>query len=65
MNGAKWAALTCIQVQGHAGIVEVRLNRPRKMNAINSVMENEFYSVLADCEHMDDVKCVLLTAGGC
>jgi enoyl-CoA hydratase/carnithine racemase len=64
MNGAKWAALTCIQVKRHAGIVEVRLNRPKKMNAINSVMENEFYSVLADCERMDDVKCVLLTAEG-
>jgi 2-(1,2-epoxy-1,2-dihydrophenyl)acetyl-CoA isomerase len=34
------------------------------MNAINSGMEKEFYSVLADCNRIDDVKCVLLTAEG-
>ena len=35
-----------------------------KMNAISSAMEKEFYSLLADCDRMDDVKCVLLTAEG-
>ena len=64
MVDAKWDAMTCVQVKRRASIVEVRLNRPRKMNAINSTMEKEFYSVLADCDRMDDVKCVVLTAEG-
>ena len=64
MADAKWAAMTCVQVKRRASIVEVRLNRPEKMNAINSTMEKEFYSVLADCDRMDDVKCVVLTAEG-
>ena len=34
------------------------------MNSINSTMENEFYSVLADCDRMADVRCVVLTAEG-
>ncbi len=61
---AKWNAMTCVRVTRRAGIVEVRLNRPEKMNAINSTMEKEIYSVLADCDRMDDVKCVVLTAEG-
>ncbi len=64
MADAKWDAMTCVKVNRRASIVEVRLNRPEKMNAINSTMEKEFYSVLADCDHMDDVKCVVLTAEG-
>ena len=64
MVDAKWDAMTCVQVKRRANIVEVRLNRPEKMNAINSTMEKEFYSVLADCDRMDDVKCVVLTAEG-
>lgn len=64
MVEAKWDAMTCVQVKRRANIVEVRLNRPEKMNAINSTMEKEFYSVLADCDRMDDVKCVVLTAEG-
>ena len=64
MVDAKWDAMTCVQVKRQASIVEVRLNRPEKMNAINSTMEKEFYSVLADCDRMDDVKCVVLTAEG-
>ena len=61
---ANWSAMTCVQVKQLASIVEVRLNRPEKMNAINSSMEKEFYSILADCDRMDDVKCVVLTAEG-
>ena len=64
MVDAKWDAMTCVQVKRRANIVEVRLNRPEKMNAINSTMEKEFYAVLADCDRMDDVKCVVLTAEG-
>ena len=64
MVDAKWAAMTCVRVERLASIVKVRLNRPEKMNAINSTMENEFYSVLADCDRLDDVKCVVLTAEG-
>ncbi len=64
MVDAKWAAMTCVRVERRASIVTVRLNRPEKMNAINSTMEKEFYSVLADCDRMDEVKCVVLTAEG-
>ena len=56
--------MTCVRVERRASIVKVRLNRPEKMNAINSTMEKEFYSVLADCDRLDDVKCVVLTAEG-
>jgi enoyl-CoA hydratase/carnithine racemase len=64
MPETHWAAMTCLKVQRQASIVIVRLNRPEKMNAINSTMEKEFYSILADCDRMDDVKCVVLTAEG-
>jgi len=64
LTETKWAALQYVKVQRTASIVKVRLNRPEKMNAINSGMEKEFYSVLADCDRMDDVKCVVLTAEG-
>lgn len=60
----QWALMTCIKVERADGIVTVRLNRPNKMNAINSVMEKEFYSILGDCEKLDDIKCVLLCAEG-
>lgn len=59
-----WAVMTCIAVETHASIVVVRLNRPEKMNAINSTMEKEFYSVLSQCNQMDEVKCVVLLAEG-
>jgi enoyl-CoA hydratase/carnithine racemase len=64
MPETNWTAMTCLKVQRQAGIVTVRLNRPEKMNAINSTMENEFYSVLSECDRMDDIKCVVLAAEG-
>lgn len=64
MTESKWASMSCIKAERDAYIVKVRLNRPEKMNAINSTMEKEFYAVLADCERMEDVKCVVLTAAG-
>jgi enoyl-CoA hydratase/carnithine racemase len=49
----------------HAGaIVTIRLNRPRVVNAINSVMEKELYATLRACDADEKVKCVLLTAEG-
>ena len=59
-----WDALTCVKVQRVDNIVQVRLNRPEKMNAISSTMENEFYAVLADCERLENVRCVFLSAEG-
>ena len=50
MAEANWVSMTCLKVERVADIVKVRLNRPEKMNAINSTMEKEFYSVLADCD---------------
>ncbi len=64
MPESDWSDLTCVKVQRRSSIVSVRLNRPEKMNAINSAMEKEFYSVLADCDRMDDIMCVVLTAEG-
>lgn len=64
MAEANWVSMTCLKVERVADIVKVRLNRPEKMNAINSTMEKEFYSVLADCDALDDVKCVVLSAEG-
>ncbi len=64
MPEADWAGMTCVKVQRHTSIVTVRLDRPEKMNAINSTMEKEFYSILADCDRMDDIKCVVLTSEG-
>lgn len=64
MAESNWSSMTCIRVERLGDIVKVQLNRPEKMNAINSTMEKEFYSVLADCEVLDDVKCVVLVAAG-
>ena len=64
MSQAKWNSMSAIKVEQVANIVKVRLNRPEKMNAISSTMEKEFYAVLADCERMEEVKCVVLTAEG-
>jgi len=64
MVESDWARFTCIKVESRADVVVVRLNRPDKLNAINSTMEKEFYSLLADCEKLPSVKCVLLCAAG-
>lgn len=64
MAETAWSELEFVVVRRLGGIVTVRLNRPAKMNAINSGMEKEFYSVLADCNRIDSVKCVLLCAAG-
>lgn len=64
MAETDWSELEFVVVRRLGGIVTVRLNRPAKMNAINSGMEKEFYSVLADCNRIDSVKCVLLCAAG-
>ena len=64
MSQAKWNSMSAIKVEQVVNIVKVRLNRPEKMNAINSAMEKEFYAVLADCERMEEVKCVVLTGEG-
>src|SRR3546814_11398800 len=60
----EWPAMTSIVVEQDGPIGKVRLNRPQKMNAINSAMETGFYSVLEECERRDDVKCVVLAAAG-
>lgn len=64
MSETGWPEMEFLVVRRRGGIVTVRFNRPAKMNAINSGMEKEFYSVLADCNRIDDVKCVLLSAEG-
>jgi enoyl-CoA hydratase/carnithine racemase len=64
MNTAPWADLTAIKAERAGAIVQVRLNRPKAVNAINSTLETEFYRVLKDCDADNTVKCVVLTAEG-
>lgn len=48
----------------HDAIAEIRLNRPEKLNAINSEMLDGLASALDRAEADDDVRVVLLTGAG-
>ena len=46
------------------GVVVVRLNRPRSLNAVNEAMQTELRDVLADLAGEDSARAVVLTGAG-
>ncbi len=47
-----------------AGVAYVTLNRPKQLNAFNSVMQRELRSLWRGLRRHDDVRCVVLTGAG-
>lgn len=46
------------------GILTVTINRPDKMNAINSDVMSELGAVMKDAEHNDEIKGIIITGAG-
>ena len=46
------------------GVAYVTLNRPKQLNAFNSVMQQELKSLWRGLRRHDDVRCVVLTGAG-
>lgn len=53
-----------IVVECGEGVMELRLNRPEKMNAVTAAMTSELGAALARAADDSGVRCVLLTAAG-
>ena len=53
-----------IVVECVEGVMELRLNRPEKMNAVTTAMTSELGAALARAADDSGVRCVLLTAAG-
>jgi len=51
-----------LEREGH--IATIRLNRPDKHNAINSVMSREMIDALDALEADDDIRVIILTGAG-
>ena len=52
-------------VENHAGVVEVRLNRPKKRNAMNQALWREVGRCFTEVLPYDkNCRCVLLTGAG-
>ena len=54
--------LTLIEKKDGVGIIT--LNRPAKLNALNSALTQEIHKALTDFEEADDVKVVIMTGAG-
>lgn len=54
------AALLIVE-RPEEGIAVIRLNRPRAMNAMNSVMVAEFHAALAEIDRDESIRVVVLT----
>jgi enoyl-CoA hydratase/carnithine racemase len=53
-----------IILERDAHVATIRLNRPDKHNAINSVMSREMIEALGAVEADDDVRVIILTGAG-
>ena len=54
--------LTLIEKKNGVGIIT--LNRPAKLNALNSALTQEIHKALTEFEEADDVKVVIMTGAG-
>jgi enoyl-CoA hydratase/carnithine racemase len=43
------------------GLAKIKLNRPEKLNALNSEVYAELENVLVDCERNPEIKVILIT----
>lgn len=46
------------------GVAVIKLNRPDRMNAVNTRLRNRLISLLGECDANDDVRAVVLTGEG-
>lgn len=45
-------------------IAWIRINKPERLNAFSGTMREDLDAALAECEHDDDVRCVIVTGVG-
>jgi enoyl-CoA hydratase len=55
---------TAIKLSIDQGIGHITMNRPKQLNALNSVMMNEMLHALTALEHDAGVKAIVLSAEG-
>ena len=56
--------LSTIEFEKRGSVAEIRLNRPEKLNAINSIMIDELESVLNKSELDENIRVILLSGNG-
>ena len=58
------AVRTAIRVESGEGVAWIRLNRPERMNAVNTTLRQELAEALKQVERDASVRCVVLTGEG-
>jgi enoyl-CoA hydratase len=53
-----------VRVRAGSGVVEVELNRPDRLNAMNAELIDDLHALLAALSHRPDVRVVVLTGAG-
>lgn len=53
-----------IQIHKHDGWAEIRLNRPKKMNALRPEMCDEIASAAEELARLSDIRCLVIRANG-
>lgn len=48
----------------HAGVLEIRLNRPTKKNALTNAMYADLITAMTTAQHDDDIKAIVFSATG-
>ena len=59
-----YSSFTCLKTRRVGSTLVVTFNRPDQRNAINSVMETEFYDSLRMAQEDTTIACVVLTGAG-
>lgn len=57
-------SLQYIQTQEHSGWAEIKLNRPKKMNALRPEMCEEIATAAETLAQQSDIKCIVIRANG-
>ena len=63
-GGISTMAATLIEFEKRGPVAEIRLNRPEKLNAINSIMVDELGSALDQAELDENIRVILLSGNG-
>ncbi|HSM62625.1 MAG TPA: enoyl-CoA hydratase-related protein, partial [Gillisia sp.] len=53
-----------ILVENNEGILQITINRPSKLNALNRATIDELHTAFEDAEDDDEVKVIILTGSG-
>ncbi len=62
--GADYNDYKTLLVNISNSIVEITINRPENLNALNTQVYDELFNVLANMENMENVKAIIITGSG-